>query len=83
LFLLLYHISYLFSSGLTIKTQVLSLDITQQENIRQEIAKLQRRVQELENVIAKLYEDKVSGTISEAAFQLLLEKSEQERNPEI
>lgn len=62
-----------------LKKQVLSLDITQQENIRQEIAKLQRRVQELENMIAKLYEDKVSGTISEAAFLLLLEKSEQER----
>ena len=48
-------------------------------SIRQEIAKLNRRVQELENLTAKLYEDKYSGAISESTFIVLMERNEQER----
>lgn len=62
-----------------LKKQVSSADIMRQENTRQEIAALRRRVQELEQMTAKLYEDKVSGTITEATFLMLIEKSEQER----
>lgn len=46
---------------------------------RQEITALRRRVQELENMTVKLYEDKYSGQISEEAFVLLIQKNEQER----
>ena len=49
-----------------LKKQVSSADTMRQENTRQEIAALRRRVQELEQMTAKLYEDKVSGTITEA-----------------
>lgn len=62
-----------------LKKQVSSADTMRQENTRQEIAALRRRVQELEQMTAKLYEDKVSGTITEATFLMLIEKSEQER----
>lgn len=62
-----------------LKKQVSSADTMRQENTRQEIASLRRRVQELEQMTAKLYEDKVSGTITEATFLMLIEKSEQER----
>ena len=62
-----------------LKKQVSSADTMRQENTRQEIASLGRRVQELEQMTAKLYEDKVSGTITEATFLMLIEKSEQER----
>lgn len=62
-----------------LKKQVSSADVMRQENTRQEIAKLRRRVQELEHMTAKLYEDKVSGAISEATFLMLIEKSERER----
>jgi hypothetical protein len=49
-----------------------------QEDTRQEVGKLRRRIRELEQMIAKLYEDKVSGTITEAAFTVLIQRSEQE-----
>ena len=62
-----------------LKKQVSSADTMRQENTRQEIASLRRRVQELEQMTAKLYEDNVSGTITEATFLMLIEKSEQER----
>ena len=62
-----------------LKKQASSADTMRQENTRQEIASLRRRVQELEHLTAKLYEDKVSGAISEATFLMLIEKSEQER----
>ena len=65
--------------GEKLKKQVSSADTMRQENTRQEIASLRRRVQELEQMTAKLYEDKVSGTITEATFLMLIEKSEQER----
>ena len=47
--------------------------------VRQEITQLRRRVQELENVTAQLYEDKISGTITESTFMVLTQKNEQER----
>ena len=47
--------------------------------IRHEIAKLNRRIQELEGLTAKLYEDKCNGTISESVFTVLMGKNEQER----
>ena len=62
-----------------LKKQVSSADTMRQENTRQEIASLRRRVQELEQMTAKLYEDKGSGTITEATFLMLIEKCDQER----
>lgn len=47
--------------------------------VRQETSKLRRRIHELEQITARLYEDKVSGVISEAAFASLIDKNEQER----
>lgn len=46
---------------------------------RQEISTLRRRVGELENMTAKLYEDKVSGVISDSTFAMLIQKNERER----
>ena len=54
-------------------------DAERLESVRQEIGKLRRRVYELEQMTAKLYEDKVCGSISAASFAVLLEKTEQER----
>lgn len=51
----------------------------QQADTRQEAGRLRRRVQELEGMTAKLYEDKVSGAISESSFSVLMQKNEQER----
>lgn len=48
-------------------------------DIQQEITKLRRRVRELEEMTAKLYEDKYGGVISESAFIVLMQKNEQER----
>ncbi|ENZ39380.1 hypothetical protein HMPREF1085_05397 [Enterocloster bolteae 90A9] len=62
-----------------LKRQIQSENAAQQEDCRQEISRLRRRLEELELMTAKLYEDKVSGTISEASFALLINKSEQER----
>lgn len=47
---------------------------------RQEITSLRRRVRELEDKTAKLYEDKVGGAISNDTFALLMQKNEQERS---
>ena len=46
---------------------------------QQEIRQLRRRTEELEDLIAKLYEDKYSGAVSESAFAVLMQKNEQER----
>ena len=54
-------------------------DAERLESVRQEIGKIRRRVYELEQMTAKLYEDKVCGSISTASFAVLLEKAEQER----
>ena len=47
--------------------------------VRKEINQLRRRVQELEGMTAKLYEDKIGGAISESTFAVLIQKNEQER----
>jgi len=44
-----------------------------------QISQLRRRVEELENIAAKLYEDKISGAVSESVFMVLMQKNEQER----
>lgn len=49
------------------------------EDTRGEIAKLRRRVHELEQMIAKLYEDKGAGTISVDTFAVLVQNAERER----
>lgn len=46
---------------------------------KQEISQLHYRVQELEAMTAKLYEDKYSGAVSENTFVVLVQKNEQER----
>jgi len=49
------------------------------EQTSQEITKLRRRLNELENAIAKLYEDKVCGIINESTFSMLAQNKDQER----
>ena len=62
-----------------LQRQYISMDLGRCEDARKEITKLRRRVDELEHITAKLYEDKVCGTISEATFTALMQKSELER----
>lgn len=62
-----------------LKRRMAKFDAERLANTRQEIGKLRRRLQELENMTAKLYEDKVSRAISESTFAVLIQKSEQER----
>lgn len=62
-----------------LKQRIADYDGQRMNGIRQEIGKLRRRVQELENMTAKLYEDKYSGTINESTFMMLMQKNEQER----
>ena len=62
-----------------LKKQASADDAARRETTQQEIGRLRRRVQELEHMTAKLYEDKVSGAISGTTFSMLIEKSEQER----
>ena len=61
-----------------LQAQRTAADAERLESVRQEIGKLRRRVYELEQMTAKLYEDKVCGSISTASFAVLLEKTEQE-----
>ncbi len=62
-----------------LQAQRTSADAEHRESVRQEVGKLRRRVYELEQMTTKLYEDKVSGSISTASFAVLLEKTEEER----
>lgn len=62
-----------------LKQRIAEYDGKSIDSIHQEIGKLRRRVQELENLTAKLYEDKYNGTISESTFTVLMQKNEQER----
>ena len=62
-----------------LQAQRTAADAERLESVRQEIGELRRRVYELEQMTAKLYEDKVCGSISAASFAVLLEKTEQER----
>lgn len=62
-----------------LKQQILSESAAKQEDSKLEISRLRRRIGELEHMTAKLYEDKVSGTINSDTFAVLIQKSEQER----
>lgn len=62
-----------------LKQQLLRDQDKKQEDVKREISRLRRRVQELEQMTVKLYEDKVSGAISEDTFLTLIQKNEQER----
>ena len=62
-----------------LQAQRTSTDAEHRDSVRQEVGKLRRRVYELEQMTTKLYEDKVSGSISTASFAVLLEKTEKER----
>ncbi len=62
-----------------LQRQLLAADAGRQEYTRKEITKLRRRVEELEHMTVKLYEDKVCGSITEATFITLMGKNEQER----
>ena len=48
-------------------------------SIKAEIRELRHRIQKLEDTIAKLYEDKYSGAVSESTFTMLIQKNEEER----
>ena len=62
-----------------LKQQILSESAAKQEDTKLEISRLRRRIEELEHMTAKLYEDKVSGVIDGDTFAVLIQKSEQER----
>lgn len=62
-----------------LKRRIADYDEQRIASTKQEITKLRRRVQELDAMTAKLYEDKYSGTISEDMFKVLVQKNEQER----
>lgn len=62
-----------------LKRNIAHYDEQRLADAKQEISKLRRRVQELESMTAKLYEDKYAGAISESTFMILAQKNEQER----
>ena len=62
-----------------LKREIAGYDGQRLATAKEEIKKLRRRVLELETTIAKLYEDKYNGAISESTFAVLARKSEQER----
>lgn len=62
-----------------IKKQVVAISGVRSGNAKQEAAALRRRVWELEQIAAKLYEDKVNGVISEASFTSLIGRCEGKR----
>ena len=59
--------------------QLADYDIERLEGLRQEIQHIENRLLELMEQSAKLYEDKVSGSIDKSAFILLMRRNEQER----
>ena len=62
-----------------LKRSIAQYDEQRLADAQQEIGRLRRRVQELETMTAKLYEDKYSGAISGETFMMLVQKNEQER----
>ena len=62
-----------------LKHEIAGYDEEHLISVKAEIRELRRRVQKLEDTIAKLYEDKYSGTISESTFAMLIRKNEEER----
>lgn len=63
----------------SLRKQSAASDAARLNVVQQEAAGLRRRIYELEQLTARLYEDKVSGVISEAAFASLIGRNEQER----
>jgi DNA invertase Pin-like site-specific DNA recombinase len=58
----------------------MAVDDTKQHNLlRKEVKRLEGRLADLMKITADLYEDKVAGVISEAAFITLMNKNERER----
>lgn len=62
-----------------LKKQLLVDDETEHSDIKQEVQKLEKRLQDIDRVTAELYEDKVIGKISADTFSTLMQKSEVER----
>ena len=62
-----------------LKRRIAGYDEQRLSSTRKEISILRRRVEELEDLIGKLYEDKYGGAISEETFIMLVKKNEQER----
>ena len=60
-----------------LKQRIAGYDEQRLSNTKQEISKLHRRIQELESINAKLYEDKYGGAISTEAFTVLVQKNKQ------
>ena len=63
-----------------LKSAKAEYDAQQLSDTRQEISLLRRRVAELDDRTAKLYEDKISGVINADTFTMLVTKNEQERS---
>jgi len=63
-----------------VAAQLADYDIERLEVLRQEIGHSESRLQELMEQSAKLYEDKVSGSIDKRAFLLLMRRNEHERD---
>ena len=57
----------------------LSGDAERADGLRREASQLQRDIQKLEDMTAKLYEDKMNGVIGADAFVVLMRKNERER----
>lgn len=66
-----------------LKKSLVRQDAQQLVATRGEIARLRRRVHELEQQTAKLYEDKVTGVIRAKTFTMLMQKNEQERQQQV
>lgn len=62
-----------------LKQRVLSQSDARTADTRKELSRLRRRIGELEDRAARLYEDKISGTVSPDAFSVLMARNEQER----
>jgi len=62
-----------------LKRRIVQNDTQRLADVKQEIRQLRLRVEKLTGMTAKLYEDKISGAISENTFVVLMQKNEQER----
>lgn len=62
-----------------LKRRVAQYDAQRLASTQQEIRQLRLRIEKLEAVIAKLYEDKISGAVSKDTALVLMQKNEQER----
>ena len=51
----------------------------QREALERSLAKDEERIEVLEKLVMRLYEDMVAGRVSETNFQLLMEKTQKEQ----